>query len=55
MTDITTDRLHPQSVTELRQLVKLHGANALIKAIRKIEQEGKDGDALPAQQQQQKP
>jgi len=31
------ERLHPQSWQELRQLVKLHGAQALIRAIQHIE------------------
>jgi hypothetical protein len=32
-------RLHPQSWQELRQLVKLHGANAVLEAVRIIQRE----------------
>jgi hypothetical protein len=32
------ERLHPESLRTLEQLVKLHGADRLIKAIREIEQ-----------------
>jgi hypothetical protein len=32
------ERLHPQSAETLRQLVKLHGAQTLIMAIRAIDQ-----------------
>ena len=31
------ERLHPETLHTLRQLVKLHGAAALIKAIQQIE------------------
>jgi hypothetical protein len=33
------DRLHPETLHTLRQLVKLHGAAALIEAIQQIERE----------------
>lgn len=33
------ERLHPQSWRELRQLVRLHGARALVRAIAKLERE----------------
>jgi hypothetical protein len=33
------ERLHPQTMQDLRQLVKLHGAERLIAAIRQIEKE----------------
>ena len=33
------ERLHPQSWRELRQLVKLHGAKALVRAIQHIEEQ----------------
>lgn len=37
-------RLHPQSWRELQQLVKLHGAKALIRAIQHLtEQENSNG------------
>lgn len=32
-----TDRLHPESMSTLRQLVKLHGAERVIEAVREIE------------------
>ena len=35
-------RLHPGSMEQLRQLVKLHGVTALIKALREIEREADD-------------
>jgi hypothetical protein len=35
------ERLHPQSWKELRQLVKLHGAQAIIRAVRHIAAEWK--------------
>ena len=41
------ERLHPQTMQDLRQLVKLHGAERLIAAIRQIEKEppvGRHGD-----------
>ena len=36
---IVGERLYPQSMHELRQLVKLHGAEAVIKAVRLIDRE----------------
>jgi hypothetical protein len=33
------ERLHPQSWRELRQLVKLHGGKALLRAIRQLEEQ----------------
>lgn len=35
------DRLHPQSLSELRHLVKLHGAERLIAAIRDIDKQNR--------------
>jgi hypothetical protein len=34
-----SDRLHPETLRTLRDLIKLHGADALIKAIREIAQQ----------------
>jgi len=33
------ERLHPQSWRELRQLVKLHGSKALLRAIQQLEEQ----------------
>jgi len=39
-----SDRLHPESMQILRQLVKLHGSTSLINAIHQIVQENAVAD-----------
>lgn len=36
---MTKPRLHPQSWLALRQLVKLHGGDQIVRAVREIERE----------------
>jgi hypothetical protein len=40
------DRLHPQTMETVRQLIKLHGASALIEAVQQIERRQKLVDGL---------
>jgi hypothetical protein len=38
---MSNDRLHPETLRTLRELIALHGADALIKAIRQIEKDAR--------------